>query len=103
MPTMAGCVLSDDDRIRSYVIRQIMCNFHLEFATLRDRFGIDYDTYFADEEKDLAPYYQDAFLERSDAALTILPLGQVFIRNVAMVFDAYLKRADQSVQYSRTV
>jgi len=40
---------------------------------------------------------------RTETALDVLPLGQVFVRNIAMAFDAYLKAPTSTVRYSRTV
>jgi oxygen-independent coproporphyrinogen-3 oxidase len=103
LPTHAGCFLSEDDKIRRWTIRQMMCNFYLDFAELERRFGVKYDEYFATEEAGLREFYEQGFLVRENGALRVLPLGQVFIRNVAMVFDAYLRRADAHRQFSRTV
>jgi oxygen-independent coproporphyrinogen-3 oxidase len=33
----------------------------------------------------------------------VTPLGQLLVRNVAMLFDAYLKRAGAKKGFSRTV
>ena len=35
--------------------------------------------------------------------LTVTPLGQLLVRNVAMLFDAYLKKGDAAKRFSRTV
>ena len=35
--------------------------------------------------------------------LRVTPLGQLLVRNVAMLFDAYLKKAGGKKQFSRTV
>jgi oxygen-independent coproporphyrinogen-3 oxidase len=102
-PIHCGVVLSEDDTIRRWLIRQIMCNFHLDLGELERRFGVDYDTYFAEEEKALGPLYKEGFLVREGNALHILPLGQVFVRNISMVFDAYLRRPEGHHQFSRTV
>jgi len=102
-PTAVGITLSDDDEIRRWVIRQLMCNFHLDFAELADRFGVDFLHFFHEELPTLDEYAAKGFLERDDTALDVLPLGQIFIRNVAMVFDAYLRKPGHFSQFSRTV
>jgi len=102
-PTMLGTRLSEDDVIRRWVIRQLMCNFRLNLDELEERFGVAYDRYFADEEQALGEYYEQGFIERSGAVLNVLPLGQVFIRNVCMVFDAYLRKPGHYKAFSRTV
>lgn len=102
-PAHVGIELSEDDQLRRWLIRQLMCNFYLDFAELQSRFGIDYDAYFAEEEADLASYYAENFLVREEGALRILPLGQAFVRNICMVFDAYLRKPAHFRQFSRTV
>lgn len=102
LAAVRGCVLTDDDVIRRWVIRQLMCNFFLDVQQLQRRFGVAYDTYFAAEEENLREFYEGGFLEKRDGNLCVMPLGQVFIRNVAMVFDAYLKRS-ATQHFSRTV
>jgi oxygen-independent coproporphyrinogen-3 oxidase len=101
--TSCGFALTKDDSIRSHVIRELMCNFYLDFADLQSRFGVVYGDYFAEEDAALAPLYEDDFVARENGALRVLPLGQIFIRNIAMVFDAHLKKAAAKTQFSRTV
>lgn len=103
LATTAGIVLSEDDLIRRAVIEQLMCNFRLSFQDLRERFGIEFDAYFAAEAQELKALESEGFFERAGDGLRVLPLGQMFIRNLAMVFDAYLKKPGSTVQYSRTV
>ena len=62
-----------------------------------------YPDYFAAEEDVLTEFYEEDFVRRDGDHLEVLPLGQVFIRNVAMVFDAYLKRPEGQRMFSRTV
>lgn len=102
-PTMAGIRLTRDDEIRRWVIRQLMCNFYLDMAELKRRHDVDYDEYFAEEDLQLQSYYDEAFVKRDGGHLRVLPLGQVFVRNVCMVFDAYLRKEGAHRQFSRTV
>lgn len=103
LPTHVGIRLTEDDEIRRWVIRQLMCNFYLDTQALKDRYGVTYDAYFCTEEADLGPFYAEGFLMRQGGNLIVLPLGQVFIRNIAMVFDAYLKKPEHFSAFSRTV
>ncbi|MBI4559299.1 MAG: oxygen-independent coproporphyrinogen III oxidase [Candidatus Hydrogenedentes bacterium] len=102
-PTASGCHLSADDRVRAWVIRQLMCNFYLDTQELGKRFGVAYETYFASEEHALREYYEQGFLARENGNLKVLALGQVFIRNVATVFDAYLQKTAVHHAFSRSV
>jgi oxygen-independent coproporphyrinogen III oxidase len=99
-----GCVLSADDKIRRWVISEIMCNFFLGFDELQQRFEVDFHKYFAEEIQALAEFRTEGFVEWDETGLTVLPIGQVFVRNIAMVFDAYLKGKEaQFARFSRTV
>ncbi len=107
-PVHRGFELSADDIVRRYVITQLMCNFVLDKDEVERRFGIRFDDYFAAEVAELAsgPASED-FLEKANGSsreLRVTPLGQLFIRNICMIFDAYLKkqRGDKPV-FSRTV
>lgn len=102
-PTHTGIALSHDDEVRRWVIRQLMCNFHLDFAALQARYGVVYGEYFAEEEAGLASLYAEGFLARHADHLEVLPLGQAFVRNICMVFDAFLRKPDTFRQFSRTV
>jgi oxygen-independent coproporphyrinogen-3 oxidase len=102
-PTHTGIALSHDDEVRRWVIRQLMCNFHLDFAVLQARYGVVYGEYFAEEEDALASLYAEGFLARHADHLEVLPLGQAFVRNICMVFDAFLRKPDTFRQFSRTV
>ncbi len=103
LPTARGFSLSQDDLIRRYLIRRLMCDFHLDTRQIEERFNIRYDEYFAAEEAALREFYDTGFLARDNGEIVVLPLGQAFIRNVAMVFDAYLKKPEGHRQFSRTV
>ncbi|MBM3288867.1 MAG: coproporphyrinogen III oxidase, partial [Candidatus Hydrogenedentes bacterium] len=100
--TARGSMLTQDDRIRAWVIREITCNFHLDFAELKERWGVEFASYFDVERQELVPLCDDAFVAVDDTCLRVLPMGQVFVRNVAMVFDAYL-RGGLRHTFSRTV
>lgn len=102
--TALGCRLSRDDEIRRWTIRELMCNFYLDFSELKRRYGIVFDEYFSGEREALEEFRSEGFVEWTDVCLTVLPMGQVFVRNIAMVFDAYLKGKEaQSARFSRTV
>ena len=100
-----GIQLTDDDRIRQFVITTLMCNFSLSFADLTERFGVDYHTYFADEQDRLEEFVADGLLAVHQDRLEILPVGRTFVRNIAMSFDAYLNGARREITttFSRTI
>jgi oxygen-independent coproporphyrinogen-3 oxidase len=95
LATERGIALTDDDRRRRAVITQLMCNFWTDL-------GDDGARYFASELERLRPFEDDGLLVRSGTQLELTALGRLFVRNVAMVFDAYLSRAAKP-RFSRTV
>ena len=98
-----GLKLSQDDKIRQYAISQLMCNFMLDKSDLEDKFGIKFENYFEPEIIELEKFKQDNLLEERDNKLMITEAGRLFIRNIAMEFDIYLRQGDLKVQFSRTV
>jgi len=100
-----GLRLSEDDRIRRATILSLMCNFVLKFEMLEREFGVSYGDYFSAEDSDLDEFISDGLLERSDKEVRVTPPGRVFVRNIAMVFDAYLrtKTDGESPLFSRTI
>jgi oxygen-independent coproporphyrinogen-3 oxidase len=95
-PIERGRVLDTDDRIRRFVITQLMCNFALDTADVERRFAIDFASYFARELRELGPPagpVADGFLLVRPERLEVLPLGRLFVRNICMTFDRYLRAA----------
>jgi oxygen-independent coproporphyrinogen-3 oxidase len=104
LPVEKGYVLDTDDRIRQYVIQQIMCNFRISKADVARRFGIDFDHYFQRSLESLHEVRDAGFVEVTEEGLRVREEGRLFVRNVCMAFDRYLeaKNAEKPV-FSRTV
>lgn len=105
-PIERGYALTDDDRVRRYVITELMCNFHLDLAHVRARFGVTPGEYFAAELAALrAPEgpVSDGLLDISADALTVTPRGRLFVRNICMAFDRYLAAHEGRPVFSRTI
>jgi oxygen-independent coproporphyrinogen III oxidase len=80
LPTERGIWLGDEDRERREIIQQIMCNLEVELDEAR----------FSAELRALEPLAADGLVTREGRRLRVTPLGRLFVRNVAMVFDAHL-------------
>jgi len=102
LATWRGVKLTADDLLRRDLITRMMCHFVVIKSEIEEAHGIDFDETFADELADLAPLEEDGLLERHPDRIQILPAGRLLIRNVAMVFDAYL-RAGSKHKFSRTI
>jgi oxygen-independent coproporphyrinogen-3 oxidase len=106
-PVERGYLLSEDDRIRRDVITRLMCNFHLDVREIERAHGIDFARYFETELAELrAPEGPIAhgFVELVADSIDVVGDGRLFLRNVCMTFDRYLRTAKPgSPVFSRTV
>lgn len=103
-PIERGYVLDADDRLRRYVITQLMCNFYLDRRECAARFGIVFNDYFARELAELAAGpVADGFLQLHPDRLEVLPRGRLFVRNICMTFDRNLRQKTEPPGFSRTI
>lgn len=94
--------LTAGDRLRRDVITQLMCNLELPFAHVEAAHAIRFADHFARELETLREFGRDGLLTVAGDRLTIHPAGRMYVRNIAMAFDAYLAGTPQQ-RYSRTV
>jgi oxygen-independent coproporphyrinogen-3 oxidase len=107
-PIERGYVLDRDDRIRRYVITELMCRLRLDLPEVSRRYGIDARQYFAQELTELAgddSPSADGLVTIDDESIEVTEEGRQFVRNVCMIFDRhYRERAASSTPvFSRTV
>ncbi len=102
--THAGYAMTKDDEIRKFVIMRLMCHLYLDMEEVNRRFGISFREYFAAPLAALAPMADDGLLTVAPGSITIQPSGRLFLRNIAMAFDAYLAQRDaKKPLYSKTI
>lgn len=93
-----------EDELRGAVIRQLICTFTLSFDWLGERFGVDAHAVFAEELSELQRnFVADGLVAVEAGGVRVLPRGRLFIRNICMVFDTYLRAGTGPAVYSRTV
>ena len=106
LATMRGHRLSQDDIERRWVISRIMCHAELRADEFETRFGAPFASRFAREVQQLGPAIEDGLVQLdSDGSLLVTPVGRLLVRNIAMVFDAYLADQQKASQpmFSKTV
>lgn len=103
LATERGLRITRDDRIRRAAISAVMCDLELDRAAFAREWGIDFELYFTDTLIALQPLQQDGLVVISSAAIRVTELGRIFLRNIAMCFDAYLAQATEQPRYSKTV
>jgi oxygen-independent coproporphyrinogen-3 oxidase len=80
-----------------------MCEFRLDFPALESKYAIRFAERFATELAALRPMAADGLVDVSSDALDVTPRGRMLVRNVAMVFDRYLREARERAGYSRVI
>lgn len=100
LPLWRGVCCSRDDEIRRHVIMQLICHFHVEFAQVSQRCGIDFHRYFVNELERLQDFVDDGLVTVHHDGIEVTPLGRLMIRNICTVFDRYLAEMSEG-RYSR--
>jgi oxygen-independent coproporphyrinogen III oxidase len=104
LPHERGVALNKDDRIRQYVIMELMSNFKLDIPRFEASYGVKFSDYFADAIEALKPFEADGLLTMTPTSIECSSTGTLLIRNIAMPFDAYMKRhASSDKAFSKTV
>ncbi len=104
LPVERGIKLTEDDVIRNAVIMELMSNFKLNIPKIEKTFGINFGDYFK-ESLDALKEFQDAdIVSVTKEEIKASPTGEMLIRNIAMVFDAYMnKHAASKKTFSKTI
>lgn len=98
-----GLKLTRDDKLRRWVIMRIMCSKNLDFRDVFDKWYVNPLQFFKQELMALKPLEDDGILTVTNDGIRILPKGRHFLRNIAMVFDAYLTEKKEGNVYSKTI
>lgn len=106
LPVARGVMRTADDEVRRTVIHELMCNFHVNVASIERAYAIDFSVYFADDLAELRQYERDGLVRVTPDRVEATPTGELFIRNLAMCFDRYMREkhaAEARPVFSRTV
>lgn len=91
--------MSPDDLLRSRAIQSLMCHAKLVKKELAD----DFDQYFSSSLEKLSELEKDGLVVLTEEEIQPTDLGRLFLRNLAMPFDAYLPEPGDKKIFSRTV
>ena len=103
LPIMRGIELTADDLLRRAVIGTLMCNFMLSKESLSIAYLVDFDRYFETELGVMREYQDLGLVELDDHEIRIMPRGRLLVRNIAMVYDRYLREDRARRRYSRVI
>ncbi len=106
LPVERGVVLSEDDRVRRKLIQQLMCNGRIDIRAFEDECNVTFREYFRADLALLEEHEREGLVRTDAEFITATPLGEAFVRNLAMCFDRYLREKhadDDQIPFSRTV
>jgi oxygen-independent coproporphyrinogen-3 oxidase len=96
LPIEKGVSLDRDDIIRRTIIMELMCQFELSPEEIENKyhlgFDLDFEEYFSQEKFQLHQLEIDGLIRLSPNHIEVTPAGRLLIRNIASVFDTYLKQ-----------
>jgi oxygen-independent coproporphyrinogen III oxidase len=103
--TARGYKLSQDDILRRTVISRLLCHTVIPKQEVEREFSISFDEYFSPELEHLKESRDEGLVILDPGEIRVTALGRIFIRNVAMVFDRYLReqQMDQRPLFSKTL
>ncbi|HET9112962.1 MAG TPA: oxygen-independent coproporphyrinogen III oxidase [Burkholderiales bacterium] len=104
LATERGVRISRDDKLRRDAIVSLMCDLELDKIAFGRKWDIEFDLYFENGLRELQEMERDGLVQLTAGRIRVTEAGRIFLRNIAMAFDAYLQETDASVpRYSRTL
>lgn len=100
--TVRGFALSAEDRLRRDVIERVMCDLEVDLADVAAEHHADPSPLLG-VAPELDRLQADGLIDWDGRRLAVTPVGRPFLRNVAALFDAYLKRGDGPPRHARAI
>ncbi len=102
IPVAKAYFPTEEDKLRRQTIMRLMCDLSLDYRAMSARLGVEFAEHFSTELDSLADFVADGLVRLTETGLEITPAGRLFIRNIAMRFDAYQTRQLER-RFSQTV
>ncbi len=103
LPTFRGVVLNEEDKIRKYVIMEMMANFSFDIKRFEKKFGIDFNEKFKNELKEMQEFVDEGLVEITNTKIKVNKTGSLLIRNIVLPFDEYFKKMKNQKVFSKSV
>jgi len=101
--TIRGFQLSEDDQLRTRIIQNLLCHAVVKKKDIESEFNISFDKVFATALDKLRELEKDGLVVIRQDEIRPSEIGRIFLRNLAMPFDAYLPKPGEQKVFSRTV
>jgi oxygen-independent coproporphyrinogen III oxidase len=103
LPSWRGVGMTFDDKVRKAVIFSLICHFEVNKQEIAQLFNIDFDRYFAKELEQLAPMISDRLVTVDIDTIRVTARGRLLIRNICMLFDAFLNEMQVIQSFSKVI
>ena len=103
LPTFRGIVLNEEDKIRKYVIMEMMANFSFDVKRFEKKFGINFFEKFENEIKELQEFVDEGVVEITPEKISVNKTGTLLIRNIVLPFDEYFKKMKNQKVFSKSI
>jgi len=85
------------------VIETLMCQCYLSIPHIEAKYDITFKQYFAQEWQALRSYEAEGLVHLNQNSIELSLLGTLFMRNIVMPFDSYLKGKGRESHFSKTI
>jgi oxygen-independent coproporphyrinogen III oxidase len=110
LPVDRGYGMNTDDCLREQVISELMCQLSLSIEMIERTYEIEFEQYFSEALAALKLMQDDRLVDLHCEngklqEIRVTKVGKLFLRNIAMCFDAYLPSMRESSKplYSKTL
>ena len=103
IPVFRGIELEADDVLRRQIINQLMCNNRLDIKQLEQKWGIEFNKYFAESLPDLLIMAEDGLIIIDENHIEITASGRLLARSICMKFDRYLQKDQPQRRFSKVI
>jgi len=103
LPSWRGVEVNKDDLLRKRVIFDLICHFELTMSKVEQEYAIDFKQYFSNELSMLAPFIEDGLVQMASDSIQVTNRGRLLIRNICMVFDAYMNELHVINSFSKVI
>jgi oxygen-independent coproporphyrinogen-3 oxidase len=102
LPIVKGCKLDRDDVIRKAFINHLMCNLEIKIPSGEKGENLDTVEQLKNSLNQIIHFADEGLIVPDGDGYRITPLGQLFLRNIAMPFDRYLS-GESAATFSKTI
>lgn len=91
-----GLAASESDTVVGRVIQDLMCKFEVDYERFEKSVGVAFRDYFSSQWPSLTQFEKEGLVILEPDRLQVTTRGRFLVRNICMIFDAYLKGSSEN-------